>query len=270
LLIVAALVVVPVGQGLAQAPPAQAAAASQPADPASQDSQQKFVVPVGTKILLSLKSAVNTRTAQPGDGVYLVSNFPVVISGHVLIPDGVYVQGVVDRVVRPGKVKGRAQISMHFTTFIFPNGQVIPIPGTLNSLPGSTGAKVGSEGNIQQPGSKGKDAATVVKGTELGGEVGTIGGVAAGNWGAGLGYGALGGAAAGAISTLFTRGEDINIPVGSPVEMVIQRPLELVPQQYATVDPEHNRQQYAPVGQQPPLKKPGSQLPCSADGVGCN
>ena len=103
---------------------------------------QTYTVPAGTKVLLTLKSAINTRTAQQGDGVYMVSNFPVVGASRTMIPVGVYVQGVVDRVVRPGRVKGRAQLDLHFTTMIFPNGSVVEVPGVLNSLPGSDGAKV--------------------------------------------------------------------------------------------------------------------------------
>ena len=70
---------------------------------------QDYTVPAGTKVLLSLKSAVNTKSARPGDGVYLVSTFPVIVGSHVLIPVGVYVQGVVDQVQRPGRGEGKSQ-----------------------------------------------------------------------------------------------------------------------------------------------------------------
>ena len=84
-----------------------------------------YTVPAGTKVLLSLKSGVNTKTARPGDGVYLVSTFPVIVGSHVLIPSGVYVQGVVDKVV-PARPRQRArQAAEAFTTMIFPNGQVV-------------------------------------------------------------------------------------------------------------------------------------------------
>jgi hypothetical protein len=235
-----------------------APAAAVPAAP----TPEKYVVPAGTKILLSLKSAVNTKTARPGDGVYLVSTFPVVENGHVLIPEGIYVQGVVDRVVRPGHVKGRAQISMHFTTLIFPNGRVVSIPGTVNSLPGSSGPQVkGNEGTVQQQSQVGRDAGDVAKGAGYGLGAGAIGGLASGNAVEGLGYGALAGGAAGAIYTLFTRGDDINIPNGAPLEMVLQRPLSLEAQQYAVVDASRQQmqqqmQQYVPVDQQQPLEKP--------------
>jgi type IV secretion system protein VirB10 len=44
--------------------------------PAAETPSQTFTVPAGTKVLLSLKSGINTKTAQQGDGVYLVSSFP--------------------------------------------------------------------------------------------------------------------------------------------------------------------------------------------------
>ncbi len=56
-----------------------------------------------------------------------------------MIPVGVYVQGVVDRVQRPGRVKGRAQLDVHFTTMIFPNGQVVEVPGVSIVCPVPTG-----------------------------------------------------------------------------------------------------------------------------------
>lgn len=222
----------------------------------------KYTVPAGTRVLLSMKSAINTKTAKPGDSVYLVSSFPVIVDSHVLIPDGAYVQGVVDRVKRPGRVKGRAQISMHFTSIIFPNGQVVEIPGTVNNLPGSNGPKVtGNEGTVEQAGNKGRDLGTVAKGAGAGASVGSIAGAVNGSPVSGLGYGAAGGAAAGALYTLFTRGDDIEIPAGASVEMVLQRPLELEAQQYAAVDDQPHRaaQQFAPADQPQPLKKPTPQ-----------
>ena len=153
-------------------PGLQATPAATSAPPAEAPSQT-FTVPAGTKVLLSLKSGINTKTAQQGDGVYLVSSFPVVGSSRIMIPVGVYVQGVVDHVVRPGRVKGRAQIDLHFTTMIFPNGSVVEVPGVLNSLPGSDGPKVkDSEGTVEQAGNKGRDVGNIAKGAAIGAEAG--------------------------------------------------------------------------------------------------
>ena len=221
---------------MAAATPAQQPAAQQPepvAAPAQQSPEtaqqapetQSIEIPAGTRVLLSLRSAIHTKTAKPGDGVYLTSNFPVVVENRVVIPTGVYVQGVIDDVVRPGRVKGRAAVHMHFTSMIFPNGSVVNIPGVVSGLPGSGGPSVQKEGEIQQSSGKGKDAATVARTTIGGASLGTIAGAVAGSPGTGAGIGAAGGAAVGLVSTLFTRGEDVVLNVGQGVEMVLQRPL---------------------------------------------
>ena len=80
--------------------------------------------PAGPKVLLPIRRAFNTTTAQAGDGVYLQSSFPVIANGRaVLIPAGVYVQGVVDSVERHIRIKGPAKLTMHFTSIIFPMGR---------------------------------------------------------------------------------------------------------------------------------------------------
>jgi hypothetical protein len=230
---------------------------------------QTFTVPAGTKVLLSLKSGINTKTAQQGDGVYLVSAFPVVGSSQIMIPVGVYVQGVVDHVVRPGRVKGRAQIDLHFTTMIFPNGSVVEVPGVLNSLPGSDGPKVkDSEGTVEQAGNKGRDVGNVLKGAAIGAGGGVIGGAASGDVAKGVGYGSLAGAAAGAIYTLFTRGDDIVIPSGTSVEMVLQRPLVLQQAQLAGSSQANGQAQMVPASQQQPMRK--QRILCPAGSLGCN
>jgi len=214
------------GAALGQKPAAQ-----QPemvAAPAQQASDtQTIEVPAGTKVLLSLRSAIHTKTAKPGDGVYLSSNFPVVVDNRVVIPTGVYVQGVIDEVVRPGRVKGRAAVHMHFTSMIFPNGTVVNIPGVVSGLPGSAGPEVQKEGEIQQSSGKGKDAGTVARTTIGGASLGTIGGAVAGRPGMGAGVGAMGGAAVGLVSTFFSRGDDVVLNAGQGVEMVLQRPLTI-------------------------------------------
>ena len=230
-----------------------------------------YSVPAGTKVLLSLKSGVNTKTARPGDGVYLVSTFPVIVGSHVLIPSGVYVQGVVDKVERPGRIKGRAKLLMHFTTMIFPNGQVVAIPGMVNNLPGSGGPSVkGNEGTIEQASNKGKDAGNIAKGGVIGATGGVIGGAASGSPGTGAAIGGLGGVAGALIYTLLTRGDEVVIPEGTSLEMVMQRPLELQAAQLDGISDVRGNRQYIPIGGQPqPLAKPVHIL-CPSGSLGCN
>jgi len=214
----------------AATPDAAQPAPAQPAAPAPV-APKSFTVPAGTKVLLELRSAINTKSAKPGDGVYLASTFPVVVGNRVLIPAGVYVQGVVDNVVHPGRIHGDAQLNMHFTSMIFPNGSVVEIPGMVNSLPGAQNQTVdGNEGTIQQKGGSNK-ASNAEKAAEIsvptGATIGSIGGLGAGHPLAGGLEGAGAGLAAAGIVALLTHKADINIPSGTQVEMVIQRPLIL-------------------------------------------
>ncbi len=270
------LAIAPSYVSIAQAPalsradagtPTPAAAPSAPA--AASSSTKSYTVPAGTKVLLQLRSGINTRSAKPGDGVYLSSTFPVVLGNRVMIPEGVYVQGVVDRVVRAGHVKGKSQLDMHFTSIIFPNGTVVEIPGIVNSLPGADKQTVkdDGEGTIEQRGDKGRNAGETAKiAIPTGGTVGSIGGIPGGHPLAGGLAGLGAGAAAVGLVSLFTRGADVNIQSGTQVEMVLQRPLLLEEENLTGTTPG-----LLPAANQPrPLNKPDrANLLCPPGGLGC-
>jgi hypothetical protein len=263
-------------QAAASVQPAPAPSAPQPlsnADANAAPAPKIYTVPPGTKVLLELRSAVDTRSAKPGDGVYLSSTFPVVVGNRVLIPAGVYVQGVVDRVQRAGQVKGRAQLDMHFTSIIFPNGSVVEIPGVVDSLPGAKdqSVKPGDEGTIEQKPDKGRNAGTAAEiGIPVGGTVGTVAGAAAGHpLAGGLGGLAAGVAAAGIVS-LFTRGADVTLATGTQVEMVLQRPLLLEDANLSGVNPPGAAPTLVPAANQPkPLDKPRPHILCPPGELGC-
>ena len=259
-------------------PPATAAAPV--AEPSASDSaatapaRKTYTVPAGTKVLLQLRSSVNTRSAKPGDGVYLASSFPVVVGTRVMIPSGVYVQGVVDRVERAGHVKGKAQLDMHFTSIIFPNGSVVEIPGIVESVPGAKKQEVkkDGEGTIEQDSDKtrnmGKVAAVAIP---TGATVGAIGGVESGHGVAGGLYGIGAGLATAGIVSLFTRGADVNIESGTQIEMILQRPLVLEEANLAGVGPPGAAVELVPSANQPKaLEKPNrARVMCPPGGLGC-
>ncbi|HEY3704271.1 MAG TPA: hypothetical protein VGL22_04370 [Terracidiphilus sp.] len=253
-------------QPAAQQPAIQLTTAS-----VSASGKKTYTVPAGTKVLLQLRSSVNTKSAKAGDGVYLASTFPVVVGSHVLIPAGVYVQGVVDHVERAGHMKGHAQLDMHFTSMIFPNGTVVEIPGLVNSLPGATKQHIKNdgEGTIEQEGDKarnmGKVAEITVPAATTGG---AIGGGISGHPVAGTLGGMGAGLAAAGIVALFTRGADVNIESGSQVEMVLQRPLILEEENLAAGQ---GTPALVPSADQPkPMEKPNrAHVLCPPGGLGC-
>jgi type IV secretion system protein VirB10 len=262
-----------------QAHEAPAAISSAPQDTAASAAaapgKRTYTVPAGTKVLLTLRSAVNTKSAKPGDGVYLASAFPVVVGNRVMIPSGVYVQGVVDRVQRAGHTKGRAQLDMHFTSIIFPNGTVVEIPGLVESLPGAHKQEVKNdgEGTIEQDADKTRDMGKVAAiSIPTGATVGSIGGLGTGHPLAGGIAGVGAGLAAMGVAALFTRGADVNIEAGTQVEMVLQRPLIL---EDANLSPAVANGLEAPslvpaAQQQKPLEKPKRiSVVCPPGTLGC-
>ena len=254
---------------IAQDAPAVQTSASDAPQPAA--SKKVYTVPAGTRVLLQLRSAINTASAKPGDGIYLASTFPVVVGNRVMIPAGVYVQGVVDRVARAGRVRGKAQLDMHFTAIIFPNGTVVQIPGLVNSLPGAKKQTVkdDGEGTIEQAGDKGRNAGEVAKiAIPTGGTVGSIGGLGAGHPVAGGIAGIGAGLAAAGLTSLFTRGADVNIESGTQVEMILQRPLLLEEENLNGSGSAGTAPALAPAANQPrPMSKP--RILCPLGGLGC-
>ena len=198
------------------APPAEAA--ENPSD-----APVRVTVPAGTRIPLVLKHAISTKSVRPGDPVYLQTNFPFAQDNRILIPSGTYVQGVVDSVKRGGRVSGRAQLLMHFTTLIFPNGYTVTLPGSVEGTPGDDNSKVKDrEGTIEANSQRGKDATTIAQTTGTGAAIGALAGS-----GKGAGIGAGAGGVVGLATVLLSRGQDVRMEAGSTVEMEIQRPLVL-------------------------------------------
>jgi hypothetical protein len=256
-------------------PASDAPQAQQSALQTSQPQNKTYTVPAGTKVLLQLRSAVNTKSARAGDGVYLASTFPVVVGNRVMIPAGVYVQGVVDRVERAGRVKGKAQLDMHFTSIIFPNGSVVEVPGVVNSLPGAhkQTVKDDGEGTIEQDSDKGRNAGkTAQVAIPTGGTIGSIGGLGSGHPIAGGIAGVGAGLATVGLVSLFTRGADVNIESGTQVEMVLQRPLILEEENLAGVGAPGSAPNLVPSANQPrPVEKPNrARVFCPPGGLGCD
>jgi type IV secretion system protein VirB10 len=194
-----------------------------PPAPAEQSRPDSYLVPAGTKIPLTLKQGITTKNARIGDPVYAQTVFPITQNDKIVIPAGTFVKGVVHSIVRPGRVKGHAQLQMSFNSMIFPNGYTILLPAAVDSMPGSKDTDVkGTEGTIQQGGSKAKDAQTVAATTLPGAGIGAIAG-----HGRGAITGAITGGAVGLATVLLTRGPDIQLDPGASVEMILERNIVL-------------------------------------------
>jgi type IV secretion system protein VirB10 len=170
------------------------------------------VVRAGSHVLLELVNALNTGKSKDGDRVYLRTAVPVAVNGRVVIPLGSDVAGTI---VAAKPASGKRDLYIRFDTLTLPDGTT----RDLRARPDG-----GKEGKVSGQTDGPSEARTVATGAGIGASIGGIAGAAAGNAGAGLGIGGLAGAAAGVASVMKKR-QDITLPAGTHVDMVLDRDL---------------------------------------------
>lgn len=234
-----------------QPPPPEQQTAQEPNEPSSEPPAkarpEKIVVPAGTRLPLVLHNAITTRNARPGDPIYLETLFPIIIDGRICIPAGSYVSGEIVEAKRPGRVKGRGEIMVRLTTMILPNGYTV----NFNAIP--TGAGTGGNESVEEEGrvkgdtDKSSDVGTVIKTTGAGAGIGAI----AGRSGKGAGIGAGVGAAVGLATVFLTRGPELELPRGTTLDVLLDRPLYLDADKINFTDPGRASTLAGPPNRQP-------------------
>jgi len=181
--------------------------------------QPPVVVPAGTVIPVTLTSRISTKNARDGDGIYGKTVFPITVNNKIVIPEGSFVRGKVTEIRRPGRVKGKGELTLNFQTLVLPSGITVPIYTSLGGA-GCAGERKG-EATVQGDSSKGEDAKTVGTTAAQGALIGVIA-----DRGKGAVVGGGVGAAAGTAAVLLTRGKDLVLEPGTTIEIVLDRPIE--------------------------------------------
>jgi type IV secretion system protein VirB10 len=100
-------------------------------------------IPQGAHLLLRMENSLSTRTAREGDYVYLRSASPIAVDGHIVVPVGSHVQGVVAETKRSGRVSGRAELAIRLETLTLAQCQVVKFAPQLSSVDsGNSGQQV--------------------------------------------------------------------------------------------------------------------------------
>jgi len=204
---------------------AQTSLAPNPGAPSVESAKPTFTIPAGTRVPLSLKQAISTKTAKDGDPVYAETAFPFVVNDRIVIPAGTYIQGKITRVQRGGHVKGRAELLIHFTSMIYPSGYTVILGGSVENTPGAEKTTMkDSEGTIRQDSETGRKAKSAAEGAGTGAVIGAVT-----NGGKGAGIGAGVGGVAGLAIGMLSRGADVRLQPGTSIEMEIQRDVTVGP-----------------------------------------
>lgn len=208
---------------------------------------EKVVVPAGTRVGVVLQNGISTRSAKPGDSVYLQTSFPITINNRIVIPVGSYLRGELIDSKRPGRIKGRGEFRMRLNTMILPTGYTVDLNAAPRSADSGGKETMDEEGKVTGGGNKGEKVETVATTTATGAGIGAI----ASRTGKGAGIGAGIGAAAGLAAVLLTRGPEAELPRGSTMDVVFERQLVLDGSQIQFT----NLGQFQPVVQ-PPVRRP--------------
>jgi len=199
-----------------------------PVAPAS--SSERITVPSGTRVGVVLQNGISTRSAKPGDSVYLQTSFPITQNNRVVIPVGSYLRGELLDSKRPGKVKGKGEFRLRLDTLILPNGYTVSLNAAPRSADSGGKETMDSEGKVTGPGGKGKDVGTVAQTTAAGAGIGVAAGLAA---------------------VLLTRGPEAELPRGSTLDIVLERDLFL----------DGSQIQFTNLGQAQPITPPPAPQP---------
>src|SRR5712692_2423569 len=206
-------------------PQVAATPASAPAPVAKTD---QIVVPTGTRLPLLLRNGVNTRTAKPGDSVYFETAYPIAANNRMAIPMGTFVRGEILEAKRPGRIRGRGELRMAIEQMTYPNGYTIELRASPSSVDPNSGSGVNTQKTIEGPSSSMRDTTAVLLTTAGGAYIGAVAGAVSNG---APGKGALIGGGAGGlgalIAVLATRGPEAELPRGTTMDVVFDRPLVL-------------------------------------------
>jgi hypothetical protein len=163
-----------------------------PAVEAKSRTPQTVTIPAGTLLTVRLRQLISTDRQAAGDPFAATLDQPIVIDGFVIADKGSNVRGKITALDAPGRVKGRAAISLELTEINTTDGQRVDI-------------RTDTYRNEAASGKKG-DVAKLGAGAALGAIIGAIAG---GGKGAAIGAGVGGAAGGGAV--LATKGEDVRL-----------------------------------------------------------
>jgi len=187
---------------------AHSAGAKHGKDKKAKKDYREIVLPTGTNLHLELRSALASDASQVEDTVRARLRKPLAVEGRTILPAGTQVVGYVTDVERSGRVSGRAKLALRFTVVRHDGEEYDMRTRTIEREAEST---------------KGKDAATIGIGTGAGAAVGAVLG-----GGSGAATGAAIGAAAGTGTVLATKGEDVRLEVGTPLDTQLTAPLRVL------------------------------------------
>jgi hypothetical protein len=185
----------------------------------TQSVEQSWTIPPDTVISVQMNGTLTSRTAHVGDKFNATVTVPVYVNGRTVIPAGAIVEGRITQVTPAKRMNRSGTIGVDFDDIVFPNGSRVGLIGSLTSSDPSTRKRIDDESNVSAE-SNNRPAVFVGASGAIGA---VLGGIAGGGKGAVLG--GVAGAGAGVAGVLLSKGEEAQVPSGSPFGVQLKQPL---------------------------------------------
>lgn len=170
----------------------------------------------GTSFDVSLQSAVSSASLSQNDVITAILDEDFKYNGYVIFPTGTILYGTAANASAASYGYGNGSLELNFSRALLPSGQKINI--SVNKI---SYAK------------KSERAAHITRDVAVGAGVGALGGlltaIYTGNVAQALIVGASIGAAGGGLHSVSSRGEEIEIPEGSKINIQLIQPINISP-----------------------------------------
>lgn len=186
------------------------------------------MVPAGTAVKAALTTPISSEYTTTGQAVNLALNSDFYYDGKLIAPAGSTVYGTVieSSKAKRGSVNGK--LCVRFNQIFTPYGTQIPISAVIKTddmsgvLQGGTKIDVAKE--------YGKDVAAGSAAGALSGLV--FGALSGGNVGKGAALGTAVGAGGGLAKSVWDKGNDVEIPAGALIDIVLTQPITVSSSSY--------------------------------------
>jgi len=162
-------------------------------------------LPAGTGLNIELVSSASSKTSKIGDSIHAKLTQPIELDGMTVVPAGATIAGTVTEAHPLSKIGGQAVLGLKFDTLLLDEGHTVPIVAS-----------------IEQKGKSetGKDAGTIAGATAGGALLGRL--LSKHDKTKGTLIGAVVGAAAGTGAAAATKGQEVELPVGSTLALKLE------------------------------------------------
>jgi hypothetical protein len=173
--------------------------------------------PAGSRVLLRVQNTVSSRTAKPGDSIYLVTVTPLAAEGKIVIPVGSQVRAEVTDVRKGASFHRRGELAIELRSVTLIGGTSAPVTGKMIAMDRDSGEPRGGPAQMDRL-ALGSAASPLA----IGGIVGILSGS-----GDGFRIGTAVGLGARLLFLAIEPGREVVIRPGSQMEAVLEAPLDL-------------------------------------------